>query len=36
MREIFFRGKNISGEWAYGSLILEKNAFDHINGHFQR
>lgn len=29
MREILFRGKNpVSDEWAYGSLILEKNAFD--------
>ena len=29
MREILFRGKNpVSSEWAYGSLILEKNAFD--------
>ena len=29
MREILFRGKNpVSSEWAYGSLVLEKNAFD--------
>lgn len=29
MREILFRGKNpVNGEWFYGSLILEKNAFD--------
>ena len=30
MREILFRGKRVDngGEWAYGSLILEKNAFD--------
>ena len=29
MREILFRGKNpVSSEWAYGSLVLEKNVFD--------
>lgn len=29
MREILFRGKNpVNGEWFYGSIILEKNAFD--------
>ena len=29
MREILFRGKRfIGGEWAYGSIITEKNIFD--------